>query len=875
MSETKTQNIQGLKMWAKLPGYFRVAAIGVLVLTVLGIGIGFYRSSKDPAFRMIRFPTELSKDVVATVNSYERREMDGEVLKYYIKADKATTFADNHQEMENVYFQVFDSGGQTFDEITAHRAVYFTEEKKNLTDYFAGSVNISTSDSLKVMTEQVTYKKETEVATADEQVVFERLNVRGSSFGATIKVAEKKLELLKDVRIVTTEGNEITSTGTSTIESGNAIYDQFQEKIELRGSMHVVSVSRKPYGEQTIDVRAGRSDVFLSANNEKSRDLMKLELFEDVRIDSRQTDGKPTTIKAQYALYDKPADRFDLKNFVNIMTIEDEKPTIATADAAVYEQAASKIALNGNSQITQGDDLVKGDSILADLFPSRKLKRSIVRGNAYLRQTLPDRSTEITASEMNASFGEDQQFVQANSIGQSIAVLTPANPTEYSKVTMSAPKAIHVLFKGSGLLDKMTTEGRTTIKLDVPDNGTDSTNKQVTADIVKTFFHSDGKNLQKAEAVGNAELLVEPHRAAAENYKTVINAPRFDCDFFLVGNNAKSCLASTKTRTVRTPTAQTPGRGVQTILADRLNAIFSEQTKNIESMNATGNAKFTELDRNAIASQFTFTANDEVVRLRGGEPAAWDSQARAKAGEIDWDTKNRKSFLRRFVSTTYYSQKTTGGSTPFGATDKPVFLTSDNAEFDHSAETAVYTGRARGWQENNYIRAEKIYIRQREAQMSAEGSVQSLLYDAKRNENGKEIDVPVFAASQRMSYDRNSRVLRYEQDVDIRQATDRIVGGISLVYLNEKNEVVRTDVESNVVITQPNRRATGDFAQYITAEERVVLRGNPARVDDAENGSSQGGELTVFLKDNRVTGEGRSKQNPNGRLRSVYKVKNQ
>lgn len=867
--------MQGLKMRAKLPSYFRTAAIGVLVLTVLGIVIGFYRAGKNPEFRMIGFPTQLSKDIVATVNSYERREMDGEILKYYIKADKATTFADNHQEMENIYLQIFDSEGQTFDEITAEKAVYLPDENKNFTAYLAGSVNIATRDSLKVKTEQVTYKKETETATTDEQVDFERLNVRGSSFGATVKVAEKKLELLRDVRIETTEGSESASKGTSAIESGTAIYDQFQEKIELRDSIHVVSVSKKPVGEQTIEVRAGRSDVFLSAENEKSRDLKKLELFENVIIDSRQADGKPTSIKAAYVLYDKQIDRFDLKEGVNIVTVEDEKPTIATANSAVYEQAVGKLALNGNSQITQGDDLVKGDAILADLYSSRKLKQTIVRGNAYLRQALPDRSTEITAGEMNATFGEDQQLALANAIGQSTAVLTPANPSDYSKVSMSAPKAIRVFFKESGLLDKMTTEGRTTIKLDVPDNGADSTNKQVTADVVKTVFHADGKNLQKAEAVGNAELLVEPHRAAAENYITVVNAPRFDCDFFPVGNNAKSCLASTKTKTVRTPTVQIQNRGMQIIVADRLNAIFSEQTKNIESLDAIGNAKFTELDRNAIASQFTFSAGDEIVKLRGAEPTVWDSQARAKADEIDWDTKNRKSSLRRAVSTTYYSQKATGGSTPFGQTNKPVFLTSDNAEIDHAAETAVYSGRARGWQENNYIRADKIYIRQRESQMSAEGTVQSLLYDAKRKENGKETNVPVFAASRRMSYDRNSRVLRYEQDVDIRQATDRIVGGVAVVYLNEKNEVVKTDVESNVVITQPNRRATGDFAQYVTAEERVVLRGSPARVDDAENGSSQGGELTVFLKENRVTGEGRSKQNPNGRLRSVYKVKNE
>jgi lipopolysaccharide export system protein LptA len=76
------------------------------------------------------------------------------------------------------------------------------------------------------------------------------------------------------------------------------------------------------------------------------------------------------------------------------------------------------------------------------------------------------------------------------------------------------------------------------------------------------------------------------------------------------------------------------------------------------------------------------------------------------------------------------------------------------------------------------------------------------------------------------------------------------------------------------VVTQPNRRAAGDYAQYNAADEIVILRGNPARIEDAETGSSQGGQVTVYLRENRVVGEGKTKQNGTGRIRSVYKVKN-
>jgi lipopolysaccharide transport protein LptA len=320
------------------------------------------------------------------------------------------------------------------------------------------------------------------------------------------------------------------------------------------------------------------------------------------------------------------------------------------------------------------------------------------------------------------------------------------------------------------------------------------------------------------------------------------------------------------------PTQPTAQSGTQTLLAEKVSAAFGKQSRDIQLLEADGAAKFTELDRNALADKLSFAPADGYVRLRGGDPTVWDSAARARADEIDWDTKGDKSGLRGKVRTTYYSQKQTGGATPFGETDKPVYVTAASAEFDHKAETGLYMGAARGWQENNFVTADRFVIRQREGQFVAEGGVKSLLYNAKRRENGKDSNVPVYATAAKMTYERDQRLLRYENAVDIRQGTDRITGGAANVYLNDNNEVAKTDVESNVVITQPSRKASGDFAQYVSAEERVVLRGNPARVFDAENGTSQAAQLTVYLKENRVIGEGKSKQNPNGRSRSVYKV---
>ena len=166
-------------------------------------------------------------------------------------------------------------------------------------------------------------------------------------------------------------------------------------------------------------------------------------------------------------------------------------------------------------------------------------------------------------------------------------------------------------------------------------------------------------------------------------------------------------------------------------------------------------------------------------------------------------------------------------------------------------------------------------MNQKESRLDGAGKVQSLLYNAQRKEGGKTTTQPVLATSEKITYTDKDKHLQYQNNVDIRQANDRITGGIADIYLSENNEVKQTIVQNDVVITQPKRKVRGTWAQYTTADETVVLKGNPAIAEDAEQGTTQGSQITVSMKENTVVNQGTSKSGGTGRTRTVYKVKNQ
>jgi lipopolysaccharide export system protein LptA len=596
--------------------------------------------------------------------------------------------------------------------------------------------------------------------------------------------------------------------------------------------------------------------------------------------------------KATGAVVDNKNKRLELKSEVEITVTPEElrddkkkdpkplkgaraKPVTIHSAQAVFDQTSMRLTFSGGASAEQDQDIMSGDTLTTILNDKKQLQKIEMRGNSYLRSMDEGHAAEAHAVDMDFWLDPAQRLQRAVGARDIRAQTLNAD----SDVQLNGATGLNIDFQAQGdrsLLKEMLAEGRSVATLSAPKSKAGdprAAGKRLTADSIKMTWRATGKDLERAEAIGNAELYVEPVQRTAKNDRKTLTAPRFDCDFFESGNIARNCTATGGAKAVLDPFQPSDKHGTRTMTAQKMVAFFVRETQDVEKIEASGDAKFNELDRNGLAGNFSYTAADETVRLRGGEPTVWDSRARTRAAEIDANNATHVSYCRGKVQTTYYSQEQTNGAAPFRKAKSPVYLLADRAEFNHDTGVALYVGGARMWQDDNFVRGDTINLFREEKRMEARGHVQSALYQATQKTGTATAVVPVFATAEFMRYSDPDRLLHYENNVDIKQGTDRLTAGVADVYLQkEGNEVERTIAQQNVVLTQPGRRGTGDWCQYTTTDEVAVLKGNPAHVEDVEQGTTDGNRVTIYRRESRVVADdSRGDQSP-GRVKSTHKV---
>ena len=122
------------------------------------------------------------------------------------------------------------------------------------------------------------------------------------------------------------------------------------------------------------------------------------------------------------------------------------------------------------------------------------------------------RAAEVHAVDMDFFLDKDQRLERAVGMKEVRSRTLDAD----AEMDLTGASLVEVKFQAQddrSLLKEMRTEGRSVVNLLAPKSKTNdprAANKRLTADAVKLIWRVTGRDLEKAEAVGNVELFVEP-----------------------------------------------------------------------------------------------------------------------------------------------------------------------------------------------------------------------------------------------------------------------------------------------------------------------------------------------------------------------------
>jgi lipopolysaccharide export system protein LptA len=512
-------------------------------------------------------------------------------------------------------------------------------------------------------------------------------------------------------------------------------------------------------------------------------------------------------------------------------------PLVVRGGHGAYDGMIGYIHFDGGVVVTQGTKEARADLMDGHLnVQTKKLERLELRGNSLLKEQQPGKRAESQARDMDFFFDGEQQLTRAVAVGA--AKLHSLEKDAPRALAAERVEALYTPTPQGSNLQSVTTQGRTLLKVveqdeKQPDKAAE---RVLEADAVQAVFQPDGKFLQRAEATGKAVLLITPLRVTPKAERQRLSAAKFTVEYFETGNAMKTFVADGEALAEFEPLQpakdKNDKRTKRTLQSQKMTAQLQPQSQEITDLVAEGEMKYNDGDRNATAVRGVYDARTQMVALRG-KPLLWDMNARTNADEIDANLDTGESLARGRVRTTYYSRETTGGAAPFKKGKAPVTIAADRAVVRHREGAARYLGNARAWQEDDFVRAENMELDKGERSLLAWGNVQSAFYTVEREvEKGKQEIVPIFVSAEQLTYTDEQRTAHYEGRVKIRQGTDQIDAAVADAVLDQEHKLSKLTAAREVVLTQPQRRGTGDLLVYTAATDAAVLTGKLAQVED-------------------------------------------
>ncbi len=398
--------------------------------------------------------------------------------------------------------------------------------------------------------------------------------------------------------------------------------------------------------------------------------------------------------------------------------------------------------------------------------------------------------------------------------------------------------------------------------------------KILTTPQIDFSFRPGGRSLGEAKTVGQGDLVLVPQDPRQGQRE--ITAGQFVMAFD-AKDRLETLSGTSGTRLVQQPPPGTPpGLGKQESSSERLWAAFDPATEAVQTLEQTGNFSLIDVDRRASAERADYSPRGQILTLTG-HPLVWDTVTRIKAERFLLHLDNDTAEGTGRVEATHFEGQdaappAAGGKAGGVAATATTNVLADRVLAARRDQLVHYEGHVRAWHGADVIESSSLDYFGKQRRVSSGSSVLTSHLAPAALAPGRsstprssgQATRPLTIRADHLEFFDEGRKADYRGNVELQTESTTLRSDRMEVYFSRAVTVGGSQVEhvvasGHVRVTQPQRRATGDHADYEAASGKIVMTGGSPSLYDEERGFTTGQSLTFFIHDDRLSVDGGEK----------------
>ncbi len=533
------------------------------------------------------------------------------------------------------------------------------------------------------------------------------------------------------------------------------------------------------------------------------------------------------------------------------------KPMMVETDQLTYRERESKIFLAPWARLKR--DTLALESAGAVVTLEEGAIRLVEAQRARGSDITPERQVEYAAADLTLHFAEHGEVEKIT--GQGEARLVATSTTSVTTVTTDRVDLDFDVSTGESTLAKALATGQAALESrPAPRPGVaPPETRLLRSEVIALAMRAGGREIESVETAAPGRIEFVPNRPGQRRRE--MEGERIGLAYGPRNHIQSLRAVSVATRTVR-DAGKKPASVARTWSHDLL-AQFDPATGRLKQIEQWGDFRYEEGTRKARSAKATLEAPEDRITLAEGA-RVWDPTGSAEAATIVLDQTTGDFVAEGEVASTRLPDRK-GASSALLSSEDPMQARAEKMVSQNNRRLIQYQGQAVLWQGANRLEAEFIDIDRGGGTLAARGGVRSRFVDQPSKGPQKKAAPPVFTfiRSAEMLYTDAGRVAHYRGGAVLLRDALEVKAREIRAFLKDKDADSSLDhalADGQVEITRnaAGRRRDGasEHAEYVAAEEKIILTGQNAVFNDSQRGSTKGRKLTYYAKSDRLVVDG-------------------